>query len=381
MKLTRAFVGFTLIFSLGFISFLGLPATAALAQDNVALQRGYRTGYSDGYMAGYRDTIDSKSKDFKGHEDYSEANRAYSKDYGTIEEYSDGYRQGFESGYDTGFEKRTFDSTLPTDLRRREANIPTAVPPPPTQEIAPVTQDQPPAVAIQKPAAAETTPPAETQSNSTAPVVTPDDPTQPADIQASAAQPENQKVSYTPESADTLVIPRDMELIIELQEDITTGKNKPGDRFTAKVVSPAEVAGATLEGRIDKIVRPGRIKRRSELSLNFDRLVISENRWGNIAATLTEVLAVKGDNVKMVDPEGTAIGKSSIKSDTIKVGASTGTGTVVGAVAGGPVGAAVGAGVGAAFGVGAVVIQRGKEVNLMRNQQLRIKTDYETRIR
>jgi hypothetical protein len=50
-------------------------------------------------------------------------------------------------------------------------------------------------------------------------------------------------------------------------------------------------------------------------------------------------------------------------------------------VTGGPVGAAVGAGVGAAFGVGAVIIQRGKNVNLIKNQQLRIKTDYEIRIR
>jgi outer membrane lipoprotein SlyB len=54
---------------------------------------------------------------------------------------------------------------------------------------------------------------------------------------------------------------------------------------------------------------------------------------------------------------------------------------VTGAVIGGPVGAAVGAGVGAAFGVGAVVIERGKHIRLNRNQQLRIKTSYESQIR
>jgi hypothetical protein len=36
---------------------------------------------------------------------------------------------------------------------------------------------------------------------------------------------------------------------------------------------------------------------------------------------------------------------------------------------------------GAAFGVGAVVIERGKHVRLSPNQQLRIKTAYETQIR
>jgi hypothetical protein len=41
----------------------------------------------------------------------------------------------------------------------------------------------------------------------------------------------------------------------------------------------------------------------------------------------------------------------------------------------------VGAGVGAAFGVGAVVIDRGKDIHLIRNQQLRIKSSYETQVR
>ncbi|HNQ14587.1 MAG TPA: hypothetical protein PKM58_03430, partial [Pyrinomonadaceae bacterium] len=109
--------------------------------------------------------------------------------------------------------------------------------------------------------------------------------------------------------------------------------------------------------------------------------LLSEGRWSNFSAILTEVLPVKGDNVKRVDAEGIVEGKSSIKSDTVKVGASTGTGAVVGAVVGGPVGAAVGAGVGAAFGVGAVVVERGKHVRLNKLQQLRIKSTYETQIR
>ena len=41
----------------------------------------------------------------------------------------------------------------------------------------------------------------------------------------------------------------------------------------------------------------------------------------------------------------------------------------------------VGAGVGAAFGVGAIVIERGKHIRLNRNQQLRIRTSYDTQIR
>ncbi|MEK7724230.1 MAG: hypothetical protein AAB336_07795, partial [Acidobacteriota bacterium] len=118
-----------------------------------------------------------------------------------------------------------------------------------------------------------------------------------------------------------------------------------------------------------------------EMSLSFDRIILTEKRWSNFGAILVQVMPIKGDNVSKVDVEGTVQGQSSVKGDVVKVGAATGTGAVVGAVVGGPVGAAVGAGVGAAFGVGAVVVERGKHVKLTKGQQLRIKTTYETQIR
>lgn len=351
MKLTRGLVGLILSFSLAFISFLALPQRAVTAQEqNAALQRGYRTGYSDGYMSGYRDVLDSLAKDFASHSEYTEASRAYSKDYGSLEDYRDGYQQGFESGYSTGFDKKTFDATIPSQLARRGTTAPVAengsIPPPPPQQES-VSQ------------------PADTTQAS--------DSTQTSD---STTQP----VSYRSTDA-MIIIPADTELIVELQDDISTQRSKEGDKFTAKIVSPVEIAGATIEGRVAKIQKPGRIKKRSELSFSFDRIVLNQNRWSNFNAVLTEVLPIKGDNVRRVDDEGTAVGKSSVKGDTITIGGATGTGLVVGAIAGGPVGAAVGAGVGAAFGVGAVVIDRGKHINLAKNQQLRIKTSYETKIR
>src|SRR4029079_10135483 len=109
MKLTRGLVGLILSFSLAFISFLTLPQRTVTAQEqNAALQRGYRTGYSDGYMSGYRDVLDTVAENFASHCEYTECRRAYSKDYGSIEDYRDCYQQGFESGYGTGYDKKTF---------------------------------------------------------------------------------------------------------------------------------------------------------------------------------------------------------------------------------------------------------------------------------
>jgi hypothetical protein len=190
-----------------------------------------------------------------------------------------------------------------------------------------------------------------------------------------------QTVAYQPSDDPMIIIPRDTELILELQEPLDTERNREGDKFTAKVIAPHEIVGAIVEGRIDKVQRPGRIKKRSAMLLSFDRIIISERRWSNFDAIMTEVLPAKGDNVKRVDGEGTAIGKSTLKPDAAKVGAATGAGVGIGALTGGPVGAAVGAGVGAAFGVGAVIIERGKHINLRTSQQLRVKTSYETQIR
>lgn len=375
MKLTRGLLALALTFSLASISFLTLPVRTAVAQEKtVSLQRGYRTGYSDGYMAGYRDSIDAAGKNLTAHTEYYDARRAYNKDYGTIEDYRDGYQQGFESGYDTGFEKRSFESTIPTGIAPRGIREPGQTAAAETSEPAAVNTASTPAettptTGVQPTATTDTQPAASTASE-----------TSTAATEASTAGP-IQKISYQAEAEPVIIVPRDTEIIVELNEDLSTDRSREGDKFTAKVVSPAELAGATIEGRVSKVQQPGRLKRRSEMLLAFDRIVLTETRWSNFNAILTEVLPVKGDNIKRVDGEGAAVGKGSIKEDGIKVGAATGTGAGIGAITAGPVGAAVGAGVGAAFGVGAVVIERGKHIHLNPNQQLRIRTSYEAKIR
>lgn len=335
MKLIGSILAIALNFSLVSVSFLSFSTQTVTAQDSkIALQRGYRTGYSDGYMAGYRDAIDNTARGYERHSEYTKADRAYSKDYGLIEDYKDGYKQGFESGYNTGYEKRSFDATLPTTLAKRGTTATNT-----TNQNTSATTNPP--VLNQKP-----------------------------------------EVASSPISGEQIVIiPTDTELIIEILGDLNTDKNKEGDKFQARIVSPYEITGALIDGHITKIQKPGRISRRAQMQLSFDMIKLSDTRWSNFNAIVTEVMPIKGDNVKLVDNEGSVKGKSTIKSDSIKVGAATATGAGVGLIVGGPVGAAVGAGVGAAFGVGAIVVERGKHIKLTNGQQLKIKTSYETTIR
>ncbi|MGI8467273.1 MAG: hypothetical protein ACR2N3_02365 [Pyrinomonadaceae bacterium] len=357
MMLSRSYLSTAFSISLILLSFIIFPVKQVSAQDTkVALQRGYRTGYSDGYMSGYRDSIENAARGYDRHSEYGKADRAYSKDYGTVEDYRDGYRQGFEIGYDTGFDKKSFDAVLPSELKKR-GNSPPKTP----IETATVTTTTPTTATI----TTSTTTVSDTVAANNPPTV--------------AERTEN--INYVQNGDQIVVIPAETELVVELLDDINTNDSKEGERFHARVVSPNELSGAIVEGRITKLLKPGKIKRRSEIELSFDRINLSENRWANYNAILTEVLPVKGDNIKRVDTEGTVQGKDSVKSDAVKVGAATGTGLVIGAIAGGPVGAGVGAGVGAAFGVGAVLVEGGKNINIIKGQQLRIRTAYETQIR
>ena len=198
MKLARGLVSVSLIFSTAILSFISLPLTAQ-AQDNakIALQRGYRTGYSDGYMAGYRDIIDGSDKNYTRHPEYARADRAFNKDYGRLEDYKDGYQQGFESGYDTGFEKRSFDAAIPANIGRRGI----AQAKPAIAEPIKETMSEP---AVETPTQAISTPVAESQ-----PTAEP-----PAAPQAEAPHPTIQKVAYVSTDDPVIIIPRDTEIIV-----------------------------------------------------------------------------------------------------------------------------------------------------------------------
>lgn len=379
MKLARSFVAFSLCLSLVTISSFSLAVTEAAAQDSkIALQRGYRTGYSDGYMSGYRDVIENAAKSYSRHPEYKTADRAFSNDYGLLENYQDGYRQGFEKGYEAGYGKKSFDSVIPETLAYR-GNVTVEPAADTTQAIEVPAEDAAdadvPDDEILAEDAAVTTVPA--TASVPAYDTTAASAKKPVPTMTKASLPAN--TNYTGD--EIIIIPAGTELVVELLDEMDTKVIREGDVFKARVVSPSEIGGAIIEGRVAKNRKPGRLKRRAELVLSFDRIVLSQNRWANFNAFIIEVMPLKGDNVKRIDNEGTVEGQRPYKEDSIKLGAATGSGLIIGAMVGGPVGAAVGAGVGAAFGVGAVVVERGKYIQLAEQQQLRIKTAYETQIR
>jgi len=296
-----------------------------------SLMRGYRAGYSDGYPAGVRDSANQADKNFRSKAEYQQADRAYSPNFGSLDEYRSGYQQGFETGYNDGFDRRNFDSSIPTDLKVRESN-----------------------------------------DDSQAPVMT--NTSRPAD-NSNKAPDNSANTTDNPGAPTTLTIPQDTIMRVELMSNLSTDASQTGDRFEAKVLEPKEFEGAMLRGSVARVQRPGKVKGTAELQLSFDEIRLPDGRAAKMSAQVIEVLQTgTSEGVGKVDPEGGVKGKDSTKSDVTKIGAATGIGAVIGAIFGGGSGAAVGATIGAGVGTAGVLRERGKDIYLYQGQQMRIRT-------
>ena len=305
------------------------------AQGSTALERGYRTGYSDGYNAGFRDAADKAPREFQNKEEYQRADRSFNQVWGPIEDYRDGYQQGFEVGYAGGYDHQQFDSTIPTGLRRRQS--------------------------------ADTQPaydPGSAPSTTTAP--------------ASTTAPVSDSSVTNPSPVGSISIPRNTVLSLELLTPLSTDATQPGDRFQAKVTEPSEFAGATVEGRVSSVKKPGKVKGVAALQLTFERIVGADGRTAVLHAELLEIMPTSAGDAPNVDPEGGVRGRDQTKDDVAKVGAASGIGAIIGAIAGGGKGAAIGAIIGGGAGTAGVMSQKGKDIRLERGQQMKIRTSAAT---
>lgn len=294
---------------------------------STALERGYRTGYSDGYNAGYRDVSGGATRNHENNDEFQQADRNYNQAWGPIEDYRDGYQQGFELGYASGYDRQQFNSSIPTGLVRRTSGD-----------------------------AGSTTVDNNTSVNNTSGI--------------SSVQ-----------TVGSVSLPAESVLLVELHNSLSTDATQQGDRFEARVLEPRELSGSTVQGRVVRVKRAGKVSGAAELQLAFESIRTADGRTSSLSAQVIEVLNTgHSDESGEVDNEGGVRGKSTTKDDVSKVGASTGIGAIIGAIAGGGKGAAIGAAIGGSIGTAGVLTQRGKELRLPQGQLIRIRTASETRI-
>ena len=340
MKTHRQFAAIALVLSLAALALASARTPVgvnASAQQYGALERGYRTGYSDGYQSGWGDQLRGAPADFRGKQDYHNADRAYINAYGSLEDYRDGYQQGYEVGYDAGYKRAGFDSNIPPGGVSRRGATPRE------------SSD-----------AGESSNSGRTDSSRNV-GVSDSTPRGPAGASNNVGGP-------SPVSSNA-------ELLVQLQNRLSTDVSQRGDRFTAQVVEPKDLAGAIVGGHLADVRRPGKANSRALLQLNFDQIQMpGASDWQPFSAQVVEVLPSGDTNVGDVDPEGGVRGRSSTKDDVAKVGAGAGIGAIIGGIAGGGKGAAIGAIIGGGAGTAGVLTQRGKDIRLEPGQQLRIRS-------
>lgn len=168
------------------------------------------------------------------------------------------------------------------------------------------------------------------------------------------------------------LIPDNTELVLRLNDTLSTKANARGDKFRATVISPDEYQGATVNGHIAELERSGRMTGRTEMRLDFDTITLRNGRTGQFEATLEKVY--ESDKVKAIDEEGNIETAGKGRDTAIRAGGAAAVGAIIGAIAGGGKGAAIGALIGAGVGAGSVYIQGKKDLVLEAGTEMAVRS-------
>jgi hypothetical protein len=174
-----------------------------------------------------------------------------------------------------------------------------------------------------------------------------------------------------PNTGETITVPAGTKVPLILKQGITTKNAHVGDPVYAQTSFPITLndrivipPGTYVQGEVRRVQRPGKVKGRAELQMNFTSMIFPN---GYTLMLPGAVQGTPGDTgTKGVkDKEGTIEGDSSKGKD---VGTIVGTaipGAGIGAIADqGGKGAAIGAASGGVLGLATVLLTRGPEINL-----------------
>jgi hypothetical protein len=170
-----------------------------------------------------------------------------------------------------------------------------------------------------------------------------------------------------------IIVPADQKLSLELLSPLSTATNQKGDKFTCKVLSPAEYMGALIEGHVKKSKRSGKANGKSEIVLGFDTITLADGRIGNFNASVIEVfdIVAAGDQGR-ADNEGTVKEKSRVKRDAVRISVGAAIGAIIGGLLGGGQGAAIGAAIGAAAAATTTLSTRGADLEFKQGTQFTV---------
>ncbi|HTZ89274.1 MAG TPA: hypothetical protein VMA71_02980 [Alloacidobacterium sp.] len=188
---------------------------------------------------------------------------------------------------------------------------------------------------------------------------------------ANAAPPANTAVPAG--QAKSVEIPQGTKVLLELRSAVNTKTARPGDGVYLSSSFPVVVgghvaipAGVYVQGVIDQVTRPGRLKGRAAVRMHFTSMIFPNGTVVEIPGIVNSLPGSDGPKVQDEGEIQQASGKGK-DAGTIAQGtiAGAGLGTIAGAATGHPVaGAGYGALAGGAAGLIYTLFTRGNDVVL-----------------
>ena len=176
----------------------------------------------------------------------------------------------------------------------------------------------------------------------------------------------------TPPAPVYYTVQAGQSLRVRMNDEISSGNARIGDRFKVTVVDPVyaggkEVipAGSIIVGQVTSVKRASRPSKAGVLGVHFVSLELPTGLARAINGDLTDL----SGETSTYDNEGGVTGKSSTKRNIVFIGGGAATGALIGAIAGGGKGAGIGAGVGAGLGVAGSLLSKGKEAVVTRGTE------------
>ncbi|HVW78810.1 MAG TPA: hypothetical protein VHB45_14450 [Alloacidobacterium sp.] len=192
---------------------------------------------------------------------------------------------------------------------------------------------------------------------------------------ANSAQQAN--IAASTWTSKTMDVPAGTKVLLELRSAVNTKTARPGDGVylssTFPVVTNGQVAipaGVYVQGVIDQVTRPGRVKGRAAVRMHFTSMIFPNGSVVSIPGVVDNLPGSAGPRVK---DEGSIqqAGNKGKDAGTVATGAMTGAsiGSIAGGVSGSPgAGAGYGALAGGAAGLLYTLFTRGDDVILNAGQ-------------
>jgi hypothetical protein len=167
----------------------------------------------------------------------------------------------------------------------------------------------------------------------------------------------------------TIIVPAGTKVPLVLKHALTTKSARVGDGVYLQSNFPITIdnaivipPGTYVQGVIDEIKRPGRIKGRAQVLFHFTTLIFPNGYTVSIPGSVESVPGMETSQMK--DKEGTVQSSGQKGEDAATVGGAAATGGLIGGLSHGAKGLGIGSGIGAAAGLATVLLTRGNDVRL-----------------